>query len=134
VEKRRKMERKRKEQETRPPEPSMKVRPLELRKEALDTRQRWRKEEKWREREKKKRPAPPEPSMKVRPLELRKEALDTRQRLKTKVEPAVKFNPLGFYPGSATEHGKTTEGKKVHSCDKYMEQSYYKREKIHIMS
>jgi hypothetical protein len=31
--------------------------------------------------------------MKVQPLELRKEALDTGQRLKTKVEPAVKFNP-----------------------------------------
>jgi hypothetical protein len=31
-------------------------------------------------------------SMKILPLELRKETLDTGQRLKTKVEPAIKFN------------------------------------------
>ena len=30
-------------------------------------------------------------------------------------------------------HGKTLEGQKVNSGDKYMEE-YYKREKIHIMS
>jgi hypothetical protein len=48
------------------------------------------------------RDQPPEPPKKVRPLELRKEALDTRQRLKIKIEPAVKFSPLGFCPGSAT--------------------------------
>jgi hypothetical protein len=41
--------------------------------------------------------------MKVLPLELRKKTLDTRQRSKTKVESTIKFSPLGFCLGSATE-------------------------------
>jgi hypothetical protein len=35
-------------------------------------------------------------SIKILPLELRKETLDTGQRLKTKVEPAIKFNSPGI--------------------------------------
>jgi hypothetical protein len=65
-------------------------------------KKRWRKEKKWRDREEEEETSPPEPSVKVRPLKLRKEALNTGQRLKTKVERAVKFSPLGFCPGSAT--------------------------------
>jgi hypothetical protein len=55
-------------------------------------KKKWRKEEKWREREEEEETSPPSP-VKVLPLEFRKEALYTGQRLKTKVEPAVKFNP-----------------------------------------